>query len=429
MNEDPNRQSYVLPVIPVTCPRGNPPLSITALLNPLEENEIKSTPDSSIGADLDLPIPVLSQGNSSPLLEQSNLQVASALEHDIEPDFNSPTSLSPPKPVHPFFMASSHPHSTSVPQLVSNQGVEVAVGSKKRQRSDEVKQAGRNRKTSKLAPTDDVSARRRGLSKSSIWARLQREKYQNGDFADKTTRMNNFRQKILQIDPQAYIQDSSNVRHFLCGETRKMKYPFNIQYFQKHVSTCKGSRKSGLKGGGMNRLDNYFSQGSTRTTGNSVPCPGLEALKHLEVAAYLDRTGSAGGGASSVTKIALELYGKGYARLSNPRKIQVKSTQSHKWTWRNDHNNDRVFSTSCSKLGSNSTSDGSYLPCFSCHSLLLSKKFKNACRVPKPADENYKYINTIYQNKKLAALYGRCAGLREIIEAKVCIQIIGCQDY
>ena len=227
-------------------------MTIAALLNPLEESEenlngIKSTPDCAIEANLDLPMSASSQGNASvsSSLEQSNV-VGSTVEHDDEPDVNSPMTLSPPKPVHPFFVA-SHPRSTSVQELSSNQ-IEVAVGSKKRQRSDEVIQAGQNRKTSKLAPTEDVSARRRGQSKSSIWARLQREKYDNGDFEDKATRMNNFRQKILQIDAQAYIQDSSNVRHFLCGETRKMKYPFNIQYFQKHVSTCKGSRKSGLKG-------------------------------------------------------------------------------------------------------------------------------------------------------------------------------------
>ena len=348
----------------------------------------------------------------------------SALELDhAKPDFNSPMSLSPPKPqaVHPFFMASHSPSCSTSAAL--NQ--EVAVGSKKRQRSEE---AGQNRKVSKLGPTEDASAHRRGQSKSSIWARLRREKYHNGDFEDKTTRMENFRQKILQIDAQAYVQDSSNVRHFLCGETRKMKYPFNIQYFQKHVSTCKGSRKSGLKGGGMNRLDTYFSRGSgssTLTTANSVPCPGIEASKYPDVAVYLDRTGAGGGGASSVTKIALELYGKCYARLSNPRKTQVKTAQSHEWTWRNDHNNDKVFSTSCSKLGTKSTLDDSCVPCFACRSVLMSKKFKNASRVPRPPDENYKYINIMYQNKKLAALFGRCAGLRELIEAKVCHNIIG----
>ena len=209
--------------------------------------------------------------------------------------------------------------------------------------------------------------------------------------------MNNFRQNILEIDAQAYIQDSSNVRHFLCSETRKMKYPFNIQYFQKHVSTCKGSRKSGLKGasGGMKRLDTYFNRGSTVITASSIPCPGLDASKYPEVAVYLDRTGAGGGGASSVTKIALELYGKRYTRLSDPCKTHVKTAQSHEWTWRNDHNNNKVYSTSCSKLGTKPTSDDSYAPCFACCSILLSKKFKNACCIPRPPDENYKYINMI----------------------------------
>ena len=62
---------------------------------------------------------------------------------------------------------------------------------------------------------------------------------------------------------------------------------------------------------------------------------------------------------------------------------------------------------------------------FACCSILLSKKFKNACHDPRPPDKNYKYINMIYQNKKLASLFGRCAGLRELIEAKICVWIIG----
>jgi len=98
----------------------------------------------------------------------------------------------------------------------------------------------------------------------------------------------------------------------------------------------------------------------------------------------------------------------------------------HEWKWRNDHTHEAIFSTQCTKEAiipqplpkvKNSTSAVQQpQPCGQCQSLLRQKNFKNTLNVPLPSDENYKYLNKRYHNENLAALYGRCAGLREIFE-------------
>jgi hypothetical protein len=105
-------------------------------------------------------------------------------------------------------------------------------------------------------------------------------------------------------------------------------------------------------------------------------------------------------------------------------KIQVKNTQRHEWAWRNEHDTGKVFSKLCTKIVStplsapdpNSSTEPE--PCLQCIKVFASKAFKTACSVPKPDDDNYKYINSEYRSSKLAKLMGRCLQLREIIEDK-----------
>lgn len=110
--------------------------------------------------------------------------------------------------------------------------------------------------------------------------------------------------------------------------------------------------------------------------------------------------------------------------------------------WRNEHNTGQVFSTSCtqkalpphpktpdpSESGSVQTEKSPTKndlelepsqPCYSCQKVLTSKAFQNACAVPRPPDDRYKYINVEYRSNRLASLMGRCLQLREIIEDKV----------
>lgn len=118
------------------------------------------------------------------------------------------------------------------------------------------------------------------------------------------------------------------------------------------------------------------------------PCPGLDETVYSKVAAYLDRTSACGGGASSLTVIADEMYGKWYAQLSDFRKA-VQTAQQHEWQWINNHETGKVFSTKCSKIASlgslqlrGSQVDDKVLPepCQFCRLVLAVESFDNGAR-------------------------------------------------
>jgi hypothetical protein len=215
-----------------------------------------------------------------------------------------------------------------------------------------------------------------------------------------------------------------------------MKYPYNMRNFETHVANCSGPTKSAkLPAGGMHTIQSFFQKqnqipqtaASASTTRKShLPCLGLSEDVSTKIKAYLDRTGAHGGGASSVTVIASELYGKKFRRLSKARKVQVKVAQKHDWLWRNDVDASRVFSTTCCGNAGGPSSEPQ--PCAACLSLLKNKQFKNTLQVPTPPDKHYKYVNHEYRNKSLAVLFGRCVDLRSIIEADVSGQTIALVD-
>jgi hypothetical protein len=295
-----------------------------------------------------------------------------------------------------------------------------------------------------------VSFRRGGLpiAKSTLcqWSRIQNRRFLVGDFVQSSERDIKFRNKILELDPNSTILDPKTVCHFKCGKELKMKEPYNTGNFRIHIENCKGTPKSHkLPAGGMKKIDTFFVKagppGLVRSKGNVtkpsdnliLPCPGLREVSFSRIQDYLERTGAHGGGGPSVSSLAAELFGKKYRKLSRSRKQQVKMTQHHEWLWRNDHTEGAVYSTKCTKkaevqnnTGSGPSSSTSHsnphlLPCKNCTDLLKLKTFKNILRIPRPADENYKHINIEYRNEKLASLFGRCKGLREIMEVSIVV--------
>lgn len=211
-----------------------------------------------------------------------------------------------------------------------------------------------------------------------------------------------------------------------------MKAPFDIGNFRSHVLKCAGPPKSAkLSGAGMLPFDAYFKNNTSHEVAQpKEPCPGLDETVYPEIAAYLNRTGARGGGASSVTVIAEEMYGKQYVQLSDARKKAVMTAQQHEWKWTNNHETGKVFSTSCLKFASPRppglrSSQNAYKglpqPCQFCSAVLTMKKFNNACRVPQPPDSRYKFLNTIYRSCRISTLFGRCIGLRQIFEDDVSV--------
>ncbi|PPR07227.1 hypothetical protein CVT24_010170 [Panaeolus cyanescens] len=294
-------------------------------------------------------------------------------------------------------------------------------------------------KASKSNTKEDTSVSRKfssGLPKSTIWDRVQRSQIENGTFVIDPAKLLRFKLKILEIDSRADVQSATEVRHFLCGKILAMKTAYNTSNFNTHAQACKGSPSGGtldIASYFKPRLPSAMPKSQSQDTNNPsqaakclLPCPGLDIRVYKNVAQYLDRTGAGGGGAPSVTTFAFSLYGKAYIHLSNARKDLVKLKQSEEWQWRNNHASGKVFSTSCIKVGTQkgvgaqSATAREAHPgveaCNKCLSVLQLKQFKVAAALPRPPDEMYKYVNTMYRNKQLASIYARCIGLREILE-------------
>lgn len=281
------------------------------------------------------------------------------------------------------------------------------------------------------------------IVKSTLWSRIQNRRFLLGDFVQSSERDTKFRNKILELDSNATILDPKTVRHFKCGGELKMKEPYNTGNFKTHIKNCKGTPKSHkLPAGGMKTIDSFFAKaglGPVTSISNvskpsdklKLPCPGLGEASFSQIRDYLERTGANGGGAPSVSFLATDLFGKKYRYLSKSRKQQVKMAQRHEWLWHNHHSEGAVYSTNCTKEAqynsgpssstSHSESNPHLLPCKNCSNLFKLKTFKNILRVPRPADEDYKHINVEYRNERLASLFGRCKGLREIMEVSIVI--------
>jgi hypothetical protein len=154
-----------------------------------------------------------------------------------------------------------------------------------------------------------------------------------------------------------------------------------------------------------------------------VPCPGITEADDARITKYLKRTGILGGGGRSLTVISKEKFKKLFTKLkfAKSRKTVV-DIQMHEWKWRNDHGNLRVYSTSCQKnVPARSTNSSSKRPkpCLPCITVLQSKAFKNAIRVPIPSDQNYKFVNFRFRNKLLGRIFGHTVGVKHIIEDDV----------
>lgn len=198
-----------------------------------------------------------------------------------------------------------------------------------------------------------------GTSRAAIWERLQNARFRDGQLDENPTRLLTFREKIAELDKGAKVVDVKHILHSKCGKVLAIKYPYSVRNFETHLSDCKGPPKSNKysTGTGNNQqITNFFGSKTSlglglvpartsSSTSSSLPCPGIDEALNSMVAGYLDRTGGLGGGASSVTSIAWDLYGKRYRQLSDAWKKVVCTSQMHKWMWKNNHDLGKVFST------------------------------------------------------------------------------------
>ena len=269
-----------------------------------------------------------------------------------------------------------------------------------------------------------------GTSKSAVASRSLRKSVKSGTFSIKQEKFQNWRAKIVQSDHDAEFdeRDIWKIRHSVCGEWKRVKEPYDTTRWKKHLKTCEEEMKK--KKIRVVKTPSLFSMGFMRVKVAKqtiepppihVPCPGITEVDDGRVTKYLTRTAALGGGGRSLAVISKERFSKLFSKLklAKSRKTVV-DVQMHEWKWRNDHENLRVYSTSCQKNVLDCSSNAKRpTPCSSCMTVLQSRSFKNAIRIPIPSDENYKYVNSRFRNKLLGKIFARTIGVKHIFEDEV----------
>ncbi|KAF9481696.1 hypothetical protein BDN70DRAFT_991713 [Pholiota conissans] len=238
----------------------------------------------------------------------------------------------------------------------------------------------------------------RGTSKSAFYSRKMRQLEAQGKLKIDPKRYRDFKDKILATDPKAEFdpQNIRLVRHSKCRAWRKMKEPYNVSRWKKHLDACN-------------------SPGSLRTLFSMGFKVGITDADNPRVSQYLRRTPLQGGGGRSLPDISMAVHKKLFSALKQKKQRQrVLDTQAHEWKWKNDHGNLRVFSTSCQHNVLN-TSPSRLLPCSDCTLLLKNKVFKNALQRPTPNDDNFKYTNLRFRGDLLGKIYARTIGVKAIL--------------
>ena len=267
-----------------------------------------------------------------------------------------------------------------------------------------------------------------GIGKSAKVLRETRDAAKHGKFVVNRAKERGWRKKIEEADPRArfFEDDVVHATHFLCGKTITVKEPYDTTRFQCHVEGCRGNKKKANVNGRSHNLLEMLSMGRWGSKSvvqkkpyeptEKVPCQGLTEADHNLIPIYLKRSTAKGGGARSVTAIALERFQKKFRKLPKKDKDIVDNIQQLEHQWRNNHLNLRVFSTACEHWINNH----GLQHCKKCHLLLSNNKFIIMLRKPTPTDENFIYVNRRFRDSILGEQYVRTKGLKNLVESAVC---------
>jgi hypothetical protein len=252
-----------------------------------------------------------------------------------------------------------------------------------------------------------------------------------------------YEQKMKEKDGDCdfeYINWPWRVKCSKCITFRAIQAPFNVSRPSHHFDKCKGLSKGKNKAreakeieAGSMLMGNWLSKLAASKKGKAVenateastsssydhpvflPCPGLCPRYYKPVDRYLKRTSAVGGGAKSPLHIAKTLFKTAFNYLSDPQKKQVRLHRQQNFTWRNDHKNNTVFASKCTR---NASSDGS--PCPACMGLVGNKEFRRLAIKSLPEPENMKFNNDEYKATELARLFVRSDPLlSEIMDNEV----------
>ncbi|TDL15221.1 hypothetical protein BD410DRAFT_809111 [Rickenella mellea] len=269
-----------------------------------------------------------------------------------------------------------------------------------------------------------------GTSKSAVASQKMKKAKADGTFKPNETRIETYKRTVFELDADAEFARGNlmSIRHSKCGMFFTTKDGFSVGRFAEHVKACKAKGKALSLfqfatrgwGGNVKTEPNVTKPNKGGPTSDSDPettdCHGITPQIEPLVEQYLNRTGAPGGGATSITKIALTKYKKLYSKLTARRKKKVDLLQYHEQKWRNEHDLNCVFAAACHKTFSPVGKDEKLCP--ACTDVLKSNKFRNACRLKPPDADDMKYMNYKFRNKRLGELYARTAGLQELVEMK-----------
>ncbi|KAH7904197.1 hypothetical protein BJ138DRAFT_1107029, partial [Hygrophoropsis aurantiaca] len=275
-----------------------------------------------------------------------------------------------------------------------------------------------------------------GTSRSAIAARKLRATVKDGTFTTNAMQMEKWKEKILNdMDLNAQFNEDTckSVRHSACGRWIEMKEPFDSTRFRNHLKTCSHSKPMKPAAGAgtptvsqwakkfgitLQKTDNQVKRKVAKDAEERpkpMPCPGITEADEPLIAVYTKRTGFPGGGGRGPMAIAMERYKKRFSQLGKRQKKVVLDQQLHEHTWRNDQQNQRVYSVDC-KRQVTTILDGRIQPCSSCRSLLSNARFRQSVRKKMPKDEDFVHVNYRFRPGAFATIYARTIGLKEIIE-------------
>ncbi|KAI0696274.1 hypothetical protein BC835DRAFT_878998 [Cytidiella melzeri] len=240
-----------------------------------------------------------------------------------------------------------------------------------------------------------------------------------------------FTKSILAMDARAEFDpaDQLRVRCSSCNDWKKMRKRHDTANFRKHRETEKCAENQ--KGGSTPSLRTFFSpvQRSTQNAPNlstspskqiiRVPCPGLTKESSPDVARYLCRTATAGGGAPSRSRIANALYETDnllWRELKPSQKRAVQQREVSLYQWRNFRPLGTVFSVRCVLLVTVSSLADEPPTCMECQSLLSLRSFQVQLSRPIPSEQNMKFVPKLWRDEDMGVLYIRYRGLQKLVE-------------
>jgi hypothetical protein len=269
-----------------------------------------------------------------------------------------------------------------------------------------------------------------GISRSAVARRKLQADMEAGTHTINKTRQQNFKDECLVADSLAKFRFEGAdwlVFHSSCGKWQKMTEGYASSRFRTHVNKCPSTGTSAK----FTTLSGFFPKAGQEKTTKALkattklrssfhPCSGITEEHDERVPIFIRRTGADGGGARSVTAIAMELFDTSYGTLSSHDKLRVDRTQTHEWSFRFDHRQLAIYSTACEKTTSVLDNSNGPHTCRTCLTLYAKdQRFKSGLRVATPDDENYRHLNEIYRGKSDGERYAKTQGLQALFEDKV----------